>query len=141
MQRAARAHFWYFPVSWGRQENTLHVEDAGPSPAAISKREWDVIVVGAGVLGAFHAWFAARRGLRTLLSERGEMPADASVRNFGTLVPSAMTPGEWHRRAVESAAVYRDLADQIRIPLQRHGTQYLATTTAEAAVLEEFSRL
>ena len=103
--------------------------------------EWDIIVVGAGVLGAFHAYFASRKGLRTLLIERDDLPQEASVRNFGTLVPSAMTPGVWLDRAKESVDIYRDLAERLPFPLQTGGTQYLATTAAEWDVLEEFSRI
>lgn len=103
--------------------------------------EWDIIVVGAGVLGAFHAYFACQKGLRTLLIERSDLPQEASVRNFGTLVPSAMTPGVWLERAKESVTIYRDLAERLPIPLQIGGTQYLATTAAEWDVLEEFSRI
>ena len=100
-------------------------------------REWDVIVIGAGVLGTFHAYFAARQGLRTLLIERGDQPQEASVRNFGTLVPSAMSPGEWLGGAKASIAIYRELAEQVSLPLSCRGTQY-STTPAEARVLEEF---
>jgi FAD dependent oxidoreductase TIGR03364 len=102
---------------------------------------WDVAVIGAGVLGAFHAYFARRRGLRTLLLERGDLPGEASVRNFGMVVPSAMPPGEWHRRGLESAAVYRALARELPLPLAEGGTQYLATTPTEHAVLAEFAGL
>jgi FAD dependent oxidoreductase TIGR03364 len=101
---------------------------------------WDVVVVGAGVLGTFHAYFACQRGLRTLLIERDTLPGQASVRNFGLVIPSAMPPGDWHRRGLESAAVYRQLAEDLPIPLSRGGTQYLATTPTEGAVLEEFFR-
>lgn len=102
---------------------------------------YDVIVIGAGVLGAFHAYFAGLRGLRTLLIERGDTPNDASVRNFGTIVPSAMTPGEWHRRGLETTGIYRALSEELPPFLQTGGTQYLATTPGEWAVLEEFSRV
>jgi FAD dependent oxidoreductase TIGR03364 len=102
---------------------------------------FDVVVIGAGVLGSFHAYFACRRGLRTLLIERGESPNDASVRNFGTIVPSAMTPGDWHRRGLETVAIYRALADQLPPFLKDGGTQYLALTPGELAVLEDFARL
>jgi FAD dependent oxidoreductase TIGR03364 len=104
-------------------------------------QDWDLIVVGAGVLGSFHAYFAARRGWRTLLLERGDWPGEASVRNFGTLVPSAMHPGAWHRRALESVAIYRQLAPQVPFDLSPCGTLYPATTAGEEAVLEEFARL
>jgi FAD dependent oxidoreductase TIGR03364 len=102
---------------------------------------WDVIVVGAGVLGSFHAYFAARRGLRVLLVERGDWPGEASVRNFGTLMAGAMTPGDWHRRGTESIALYRELAARVPFEFQAGGSLYPATTPGEAAVLEEFARL
>ena len=53
---------------------------------------WDLVVIGAGVLGTFHALFAAQQGWRTLLIERGELPREASVRNFGLIIPSAQAP-------------------------------------------------
>ena len=102
---------------------------------------FDVIVIGAGVLGSFHAYSACRRGLRTLLIERGDSPNEASARNFGTIVPSAMTPGEWHRRGLETVGIYRELAGELPPFLKPGGTQYLALTPGELAVLEEFARV
>lgn len=102
---------------------------------------FDVVVIGAGVLGCFHACFARRRGLRTLLIERGETPNEASVRNFGTIVPSAMTHDEWHRRGLETVAIYKALAAELPGFLQPGGTQYLALTPLELAVLTEFARI
>ena len=56
----------------------------------------DVIVVGAGVLGTFHPYFAARKGFRTLLFERNAFPSDASTRNFGMILRTIVeTGGEW----------------------------------------------
>jgi FAD dependent oxidoreductase TIGR03364 len=104
-------------------------------------RRADVAVIGAGVLGTFHAYFACLRGLRVVLIERGGLPLGASVRNFGMIIPGGMPPGEWHRRGCESADLYRRLADEVPFPLRQGGTQYLATTPAEATVLEEFARL
>ena len=60
---------------------------------------WDLIVVGAGILGTSHAYHAARRGWRVLLLERGDWPGEASVRNFGTLMAGSLT-GEWRRRGM-----------------------------------------
>src|SRR5687767_1006355 len=102
---------------------------------------FDVVVIGAGVLGSFHAYFACRRGLRTLLIERGDAPNEASVRNFGTIVPSAMTPDEWHRRGLETVAIYRELGGELPPFLKPGGTQYLALTPGELAVLTEFARI
>jgi FAD dependent oxidoreductase TIGR03364 len=101
---------------------------------------WDLIVVGAGILGTFHAYFAAKRGWRVLLLERGEWPGEASVRNFGTLMAGSLV-GEWRRRGLESIAIYRELAPHAGFEFYSSGSLYQVTTPTEAAVLEEFSQL
>src|SRR5262245_36537460 len=103
--------------------------------------DWDLIVVGAGVLGSFHAYFAGLRCWRVLLLERGDWPGEASVRNFGTLMAGAMAPGDWHRRGTESVALYCELAARVPFEFRAGGSLYPATTPGEAAVLEEFARL
>ena len=115
--------------------------ERGAESRGAPQGRWDVIIIGAGVLGAFHAYFAARRGLRTLLIERDALPGEASVRNFGTLVPSAMTPGPWLGRALESVQIYREITEELPIPLRFDGTLYLATSPGELAVVEEFARV
>jgi FAD dependent oxidoreductase TIGR03364 len=101
---------------------------------------WDLVVVGAGILGTSHAYYAARRGWRVLLLERGDWPGEASVRNFGTLMAGSLT-GEWRRRGNESIAFYRELAPQAGFDFFPSGSLYQVTTPAEAAVLEEFALL
>jgi FAD dependent oxidoreductase TIGR03364 len=101
---------------------------------------WDLIVIGAGILGTAHAYFAARRGWRVLLLERGDWPGEASVRNFGTLMAGSLT-GEWRRRGVESIAFYRELARHTGFHFEPSGSLYQVTTPTEAAVLEEFARM
>jgi FAD dependent oxidoreductase TIGR03364 len=101
---------------------------------------WDLIVIGAGILGTSHAYFAARRGWRVLLLERGDWPGEASVRNFGTLMAGSLV-GEWRRRGLESIAFYRELAPQAGFHFWPSGSLYQVTTPVEAAVLEEFARL
>ncbi len=39
-----------------------------------STRHADIIVIGAGVFGTFHAYFAAQKGYKTLLIERNTFP-------------------------------------------------------------------
>ena len=100
---------------------------------------WDLIVIGAGILGTCHAHFAAQRGWRVLLIERGDWPGEASVRNFGTLMAGSLI-GDWRRRGIESIAWYRELAPQAGFEFHPCGSLYHVTTPAEAAVLEEFAR-
>jgi FAD dependent oxidoreductase TIGR03364 len=101
---------------------------------------WDLIVIGAGILGTSHAYFAAKRGWRVLLLERGDWPGEASVRNFGTLMAGSLA-GEWRRRGLESIAVYRELAPLAGFDFFPSGSLYQVTTAVEAAILQEFAAL
>ena len=44
---------------------------------------YDVVVVGAGIVGLAHAYHARRRGLSVAVVEHNDQVAGASVRNFG----------------------------------------------------------
>ncbi len=43
----------------------------------------DVVVIGAGIVGAFTAYYLARRGLQVALIEKGRVGAEQSSRNWG----------------------------------------------------------
>jgi FAD dependent oxidoreductase TIGR03364 len=99
---------------------------------------WDLAVIGAGILGTAHAYYAAKRGWRVLLLERGDWPGEASVRNFGTLMAGSLT-GEWRRRGMESIAFYRELSAQAGFEFFPCGSLYHVTTSVEADVVAEFA--
>lgn len=101
----------------------------------------DVIIVGAGVLGAFHALFADAKGYKTLLVERNAFPSDASTRNFG-MVPQTIVErgGVWAGFARATARIYESLQRAHDIAARRQGSLYIASTEAERVVLEEFAR-
>lgn len=48
-----------------------------------SAREWDVIVIGGGIVGCSAAYYAARNGMRVLLVERDAPGSAQSGRNLG----------------------------------------------------------
>lgn len=101
----------------------------------------DLIVVGAGVVGIFHAYHAARVGLRTLLIERNAFPNDASVRNFGILSQSLVAVGDDLAVFADTTlATYRAIQQQHDITIGTTGSLYLASTEAERRVLAEFAR-
>ncbi|MBV9278714.1 MAG: TIGR03364 family FAD-dependent oxidoreductase [Chloroflexi bacterium] len=104
-------------------------------------RRADVIVIGAGVLGAFHAYFAARKGLKVLLLERNALPNDASVRNFG-MIPRTIvgTEGPWAGFARASADLYRAIQREHDISVSQRGSLYIGSTALENTVLQEFAQ-
>ena len=50
---------------------------------AISTRNWDVIVIGGGIVGCSAAYYAAKNGMRVLLVERDAPGSAQSGRNLG----------------------------------------------------------
>ncbi|MFI4947109.1 MAG: FAD-dependent oxidoreductase, partial [Burkholderiales bacterium] len=52
---------------------------------ALEAREWDVLVVGAGIHGAAVAWDAAQRGLATALVEREDFGSGTSWNSLKTI--------------------------------------------------------
>lgn len=66
-------------------------------------RQADVVVIGAGIIGAATAYYAARRGAKVLILEKGEVCSGASLANAGLVVPSFSTP-------IPKPQIFRDTA-------------------------------
>ncbi|ROH90822.1 TIGR03364 family FAD-dependent oxidoreductase [Stagnimonas aquatica] len=101
-------------------------------------RDFDVAVVGAGIVGLAHAYQAARRGLKVALIDRSEFAVGASVRNFGLIWPIGQPPGLLLDRALRSRRHWLDLKAAAGLPLEESGSLHAARHPTELAVLEEF---
>lgn len=101
------------------------------------RNSYDLIVVGAGVLGAFHAYFALQRGLKVLLLEKDVRPREATVRNFGQIITSGMAEGTWFDYARASLETYQKIQAEYDISIRQNGSLYLAATPLEMQVLVE----
>jgi len=106
----------------------------------MSDTHFDLIIVGAGALGTWHAWFALHANLRVLILEKDYRAQEATVRNFGQVVPSGFPPGEWHMHGRRTTALYRELQAQADIGIRNNGSVYIASTNEELAVLEEMQQ-
>lgn len=101
-----------------------------------SEDQADLLIIGGGVLGAFHAYHAIQRGLRVILLERNAAPQGASVRNFGQVVPSGMDDA-WQRYGRESLRIYDSIQSQFDISVRRQGSIYIASDEEEQTLIEE----
>jgi FAD dependent oxidoreductase TIGR03364 len=101
------------------------------------QNSYDLIVVGAGALGTFHAHFALQRGLRVLLLEKDARPMEATVRNFGQIITSGMAEGTWFDYARAGLETYQKIQTEHDISIRQNGSLYLASTPLEMQVLEE----
>ncbi len=83
----------------------------------------DVIVVGAGIIGASIAWRLGQRGCRVQLRDAGRMGCQASSAGAGMLAPGGEVdgPSAFGRMLVESLRLYpqfvNELSDATGIPI------------------------
>ncbi|VXC93092.1 TIGR03364 family FAD-dependent oxidoreductase [Sphingomonas sp. 8AM] len=100
---------------------------------------YDVIVVGAGIVGLAHALAASRRGARVLVLDRDARANGASIRNFGFVTVTGQARGTVWTLARRSAAIWRELAGPAGIAIEQEGLTVIARRPAAAAVLEAFA--
>jgi D-hydroxyproline dehydrogenase subunit beta len=102
--------------------------------------EFDLAVVGAGIVGLSCALAAARRGLKVIVIERNERARGASVRNFGLITVTGQDrDGVWPR-ARRSREVWLQVAAQAGIDIVNRGLWVAARRPESAALLEAFLR-
>ncbi|GAB3506155.1 TIGR03364 family FAD-dependent oxidoreductase [Spirosoma knui] len=97
---------------------------------------YDLIIIGAGVLGTFHAYHAAKAGQRVLLLEKDRYPIGATVRNFGQVVPSGLA-GRWFDYGRRSLAIYREIQGKTDLTVRANGTIYIASDADEWTLAHE----
>ena len=97
---------------------------------------YDLIVVGSGILGTFHAYHAAKAGKRVLLLEKDAYPIGATVRNFGQVVPSGLS-GRWFDYGRRSLEIYKDIQREVDLTVRPNGSVYIASDEGELILLNE----
>jgi len=105
-------------------------------PHELSGETYDLVVVGAGIIGLATAWTARQRGLRVAVLERNAQAIGASVRNFGFITVTGQRRGAHWQRAQDTAAIWREVAPQAGIKLLHEGLLMLAQRPEAVAVLE-----
>ncbi|MCT9810839.1 TIGR03364 family FAD-dependent oxidoreductase [Acidovorax sp. Be4] len=105
-----------------------------------SEPHYDLIVVGAGIVGLAHAYTAARRGLKVCVVERDAACVGASIRNFGFITVTGQGAGDTWRRARRAREVWGEVAPQAGIDAVHHGLYLTAFRPQSRTVLEAFLR-
>jgi FAD dependent oxidoreductase TIGR03364 len=95
------------------------------------------VVVGAGILGTVHAFFALARGAQVVHLERDALPHGATVRNFGLIWVSGRASGREVTLALRSRELWQQIARQVPgVGFRPNGSLTLLTTEAETRVAE-----
>jgi glycine/D-amino acid oxidase-like deaminating enzyme len=102
----------------------------------------DVLVIGAGIVGAACAKFCAEAGLRVAVLERGTVAGGTTSGGEGNILLSDKEPGPELELALLSVRLWNDLAEQLgalRIELDAKGGVVVARTPAELTGLAELT--
>ncbi len=99
-------------------------------------QKFDLIVVGGGIMGTFHAYHAAKRNKSVLLLEKDNFPMGATVRNFGQVVPSGLA-GRWFNYGQRSLELYQELQSKVDLTVRNNGSVYIASDADEWQLANE----
>jgi sarcosine oxidase subunit beta len=108
----------------------------------MSARTTDVAIIGGGLIGAWTAYFLARRGQRVELLEKGVVGAQSSGVNFGNLRLQGRFPGQYPL-SLRSQALWEDFDALIGedCEFEQTGHLYLAYDEEEHAKLEGYAQV
>lgn len=103
-------------------------------------KTYDLLIVGAGIVGLAHAYEASRRGLKVAIVEKNERCVGASIRNFGFITVSGQSSRDTWRRAKYSRDVWWDIAQKAAIPVIHQGSWVVCQRPEAVDVANAFLR-
>jgi FAD dependent oxidoreductase TIGR03364 len=99
-----------------------------------------LVVVGGGVVGTMHAFFARRAGFDVVQLEQDRAARSASVRNFGLVWVSGRADGEELNAALRARQLWEEIGALVpQVGFRSHGSLTVALTEAEAVVMKAFA--
>ncbi|MFF4756129.1 NAD(P)/FAD-dependent oxidoreductase [Streptomyces sp. NPDC002514] len=101
----------------------------------------DLIVIGAGVVGAACAYYAARSGLSVTVIDRGAVAGGTTGASEGNLLVSDKEPGPELELALLSVRLWRELSGLLPPPIEYEakGGLVVAPDEASMAALRDFA--
>lgn len=106
--------------------------------SSLSNRHYDVVVVGAGIVGLATAWTASQKGLRVAVVERQAQSVGASIRNFGFITVTGQRRGAHWQRALKTSQVWKRIAPLAGIQVVHQGLYVLAQRPEAMDILQAF---
>ena len=104
----------------------------------LDNEKYDLVIVGAGVVGLAHAYLASLARLKVAVIEANSAPIMASIRNFGFVTVTGQQRGHFYNLCMRTRNIWADIAQKHNLKVLHQGL-YMAARRPEAeAVLEAF---
>ena len=101
-------------------------------------KAFDLVIIGAGILGLAHALHAARRGLKVAVLDRDAQANGASIRNFGFVTVTGQAAHKTWERARRSRDLWAEVAPLAGISIHHRGLLMAVRRPEAVNVLREF---
>lgn len=129
--------FYHWPR--GHSNDHLNFED----PAQLGSEPYDVVIVGAGVVGTALAYELSQYDIRVLLLDRNYDVGEGTSKGNSALIHVGFDeePGSLEAELVTKASrVWPELAGKLKIPLRETGALMVALDNEQTAKLEKLYR-
>ena len=112
----------------------IHASDDRKLPARA-----DVVIIGAGIVGAAAAYYLVKQGVSVVLCEKGRVGGEQSSRNWGFVRQQGRDPAEIPM-IIESLKLWRGLSAEIGedVGFKQSGVFYLADDEEQVAAYEDW---
>lgn len=104
------------------------------------KAEYDLAIVGGGIIGLAHAYTAARRGKSVVVIDRDTRANGASIRNFGFITVTGQARDTVWPLARRARDIWAEIAEPAGIAIEHHGLLLTARYPESVAVIEAFAQ-
>ena len=108
----------------------------------MTKSQYELIIIGAGVVGMGAALAAQKKGIKKILViDRHQACTGASIRNFGFITITGLRQKLMQKRALRSREIWLDLVKKAKITVNHRGLYLVAQHKESIPVLEEYLKV
>ncbi len=107
---------------------------SAPPPASTG-----VVIIGGGIIGVMSAWFLAKRGIKSVICEKGRIAGEQSSRNWGWIRQQGRDPAELPIM-IEANRIWQTLSHECGedLGLREAGVLYLANSPKDMTAYEDW---
>ena len=104
--------------------------------------QYELVIVGAGVVGMGAAIAAQKQGVKKILIvERHQACTGASIRNFGFITITGLRQKIMQERSLRSREIWLDIIKKAKITINHRGLYLIAQHKESIPVLEEYLKI